>query len=293
MNGAVTPPPARLEPGRVVIEVPDLGHAQTPWRWFEIDLDHISGQALRTDPDADTLTGAHVIAMTRTTRAADLTRLLGRPRSRFITHLQYEVTSLRGGTAAAELIRDAGLEPLPATHLPEPPTNAGALHRALDLLTGLGTPLVKLAYPAPDADRVHWGVRLLTDASNRSAELALIPMGSKAGRAAALAAGSRLIWAPLRGETERWGAQELLPVLADNCSASEEGDRNGRTRQPRRARRRRRDHRCRHRPRTRRTRAHGNVRRAQRRHAGHRLQRRRRDARRSRRSHRRRDRPAR
>lgn len=118
------------------------------------------------------------------------------------------------GRRAADAIRRAGLTPLPAIHLPHSPASAAELERAVDLLTQLDASLIKLAYPAPDPRRVDWGISLL--AAGRQVELALVPMGTVTGRAAALAAGSRLIWAPPVGDGERWGADQLEPLVTSS-----------------------------------------------------------------------------
>lgn len=214
----MTPPP-RIDVDRVVLEVPHLGYARPPWRWFELDLDQIGEHRLQAAPAPRAGPGIRVSAMTRRREAATIIDHLARPRSPAVTHLQYEVADLDNGRRAADAIRRAGLTPLPAIHLPHSPDNAAELERAVDLLTQLDAPLIKLAYPAPDQHHVDWGISLL--ASGRQVELALVPMGTMTGRAAAVAAGSRLIWAPPVSDGERWGADQLEALATPSISIDE------------------------------------------------------------------------
>jgi hypothetical protein len=204
--------PAHIGPGQVVAEVPHPGHARPPWRWFELDLDRISPRDLATSLPEDLAAGhLHVSGRTRHHQPDLIRRRLAG--SQALTHVQFEARQAATARRSAALIRDAGLAPLPAIHLPHPPASAGELHRAAGLLTGLNVPLVKLAYPAPDRARVHWGTRMLASWNHPGTALALIPMGTTAGRAAALAAGSALIWAPPLSDGERWSTGQLLPLL--------------------------------------------------------------------------------
>ena len=208
--------PAHLRPGQVVAEIDSLSDARPPWRWFELDLDR--GWPLNQHAGlSETVTGPHlhVIGMTR----HHLPELF-RSRiawARALTHVQFEVRDPATARRAVAIISAAGLTPLPAIHLPGVPASAADLHQAADLLTGLDAPLVKLAYRAPDPVRAAWGVTMLTSWNHPHTALALIPMGTESGRAAALAAGSALIWAPRYGDGERWTTTELLPVLSESA----------------------------------------------------------------------------
>lgn len=211
------PPPPPLDIERVVAEIPHPGCAALPWRWFEIDLDRVPDPALLCDPPpAPSDPGRRVSGMTRHWRPERIARLLERPRTPALTHVQFEARHTADARRAADAVRAAGLIPLPAAHLSRPP-GPGELLRALEMLCALGAPLVKLAYPAPTPRHVHMGTALLTaHRSGGHPELALVPMGTLTGRAAAVAAGSRLLWAPPHREADRWGADELLPLLTDN-----------------------------------------------------------------------------
>ncbi len=166
--------------------------------------------------------------MTRTRRPSLVRHHLARAAGTSLTCIQFEAAD-PGARHTAELIRGSGLTPMPAIHLGRPPVTASELLRSLDILMKLDAPLVKLAYPAPDRDRIEWGLRLLAEYSalHPGTELALIPMGTRAGRAAAFAAGSRLLWAPLHPDGERWTASRLQPGLSP-CGPSSR--RPGRTR---------------------------------------------------------------
>lgn len=204
--------PAHIDAGQVVAEVPHPGHARPPWRWFELDLDRICPRDLAASLPEGFATGhVHVSGMTRHHQPE---RILHRITcSGALTHVQFEAGQAAAARRSAAIIRDAGLVPLPAIHLPHPPASASDLNRAASLLASLAVPLVKLAYPAPDQVRVHWGIRMLTTWDQPATALALIPMGTTAGRAAAVAAGSALIWAPPRSDGERWSTAQLLPLL--------------------------------------------------------------------------------
>ncbi|MEV7869591.1 hypothetical protein AB0P17_26650 [Streptomyces sp. NPDC088124] len=203
--------PSAIDPERVVLEVPHLGHAQTPWRWFEIDLDHITDRDLLCTPRGSQRIRAS--AMTRHHRPEAVARHLARPRGTALTHVQFEVRDRREARRTTALIRAAGLSPLPAIHLSEPPHGIDDLRRPLALLAGLGAELIKLAFLAPGARHIAAGISLITEPGSLEAELALVPMGTPEGRAAAYAAGSRLIWVPPQPDGERWTAGQLLPRL--------------------------------------------------------------------------------
>ncbi|AXG79239.1 hypothetical protein DVK44_18005 [Streptomyces paludis] len=195
----------------MVLEVPHLGHARPPWRWFEIDLDHITDHDLiRTPPTTHPVRAS---AMTRHHEPEAIARHLARPRSSAVTHVQFEVRNLGEARRTTELIRAAGLIPLPAIHCSEPPRDTDDLRRPIALLADLGAPLIKLAYPALDPPHIAAGIAILTEPRAFAAELALIPMGKPEGRAAAYGAGSRLIWAPPQPDGERWTADQLFPRL--------------------------------------------------------------------------------
>jgi hypothetical protein len=218
--------PARIDPGQVIVEVPHLGRARPPWRWFELDLDHAPRRDLRAGLRGDM--AAHpvrVSGMTRHHQPDPIGRRITRGAA--LTHIQFEACHPAAARRAARLITEAGLTPLPAIHLPQSPGSADDLRRLAGILADLDAPLVKLAYPAPDPVRVRWGTELLTSWDHPGTALAVIPMGTTSGRAAALAAGSALIWAPLRGDGERWGASQLLPLLAGRATAfPHQGDRH-------------------------------------------------------------------
>jgi hypothetical protein len=204
--------PAHIEPGRVVAEVPHPGRARRPWRWFELDLDRICPRDLAVSLPGDLAAGhVHVIGMTRHHQPERIRPQLAG--GQVLTHVQFEAPQAAAARRSAALLRDTGLVPLPAIHLPHPPASAGELHRAASLLTSLNVPLVKLAYPAPDRARVHWGTMMLSTWNHPATALALMPMGTTAGRAAALAAGSALIWAPPHSDGERWSVGQLIPLL--------------------------------------------------------------------------------
>jgi hypothetical protein len=208
-------PPRHVSVDRVVVEVPDLSHATPPWRWFELDLDQASDDslAIRLPP---ALTGiAKVSGMTRAGSPSTVQARIARAADASLTHIQFEAGS-PGARHAARLIRASGLTPMPAIHLGRQPAAASELLRSLDTMVELGAPLVKLAYPAPDRDSIEWGLSLLAQSRRLypGTELALIPMGTRAGRAAALAAGSRLLWAPLQPDGERWAASLLQARLS-------------------------------------------------------------------------------
>ncbi|MEV7426852.1 hypothetical protein [Streptomyces sp. NPDC091212] len=204
--------PSTIDPERVVLEVPHLGHARPPWRWFEIDLDHISDHDLiRTPPTTQSVRAS---AMTRHHEPEAVARHLARPRSPAITHVQFEVRDLGEARRTTELVTAAGLLPLPAIHRSERPRDTEDLRRPIALLAALRAPLIKLAYPAPDPPHIAAGISILSEPRALGAELALIPMGTPEGRAAAYTAGSRLIWAPTQPDGERWSADQLLPRIA-------------------------------------------------------------------------------
>ncbi|MBH1938934.1 hypothetical protein I5Q34_32535 [Streptomyces sp. AV19] len=205
----MTTPPA-FDADRMVLEIEHCGHAVPPWRWFEIDLDHITVAGLQHDvPQA--ITGARVSAMTRHHQAEPIAALLARDRTRHLTHLQFEATGNHSARTVATLAWDQGLVPLPARHLDQPPDD-GELARLAGQLAGLGTPLIKIAYPAPLPAHVDAAVQLLTRWDHTTTALALIPMGTRSGRAAAHAAGSRLMWVPPWPQHDRWGPSDHLPL---------------------------------------------------------------------------------
>ncbi|MEU5417822.1 hypothetical protein [Streptomyces sp. NPDC020667] len=209
--------PPMFDADRMVLEIPHCGHATAPWRWFEVDLDHLTAPDLRQDlPHA--AAGARVSAMTRHQQAEPIAVLLSRDRTGHLTHLQFEAADDRHARTTVAVIRDQGLVPLPARHLTRPPA-AGELPRLADQLASLGAPIIKIAYPAPATAHVDEAVRLLTSWDHTTTALALIPMGSRRGRAAAHAAGSRLMWIPPRSTHDRWGpADHQPPIPTDHPS---------------------------------------------------------------------------
>ncbi|MEV4505409.1 hypothetical protein [Streptomyces klenkii] len=201
--------PPVFDADRMVLEIPHCGHAKPPWRWFEVDLDQLTPTALRHDLPA-AAAGAQLSAMTRHQQAEPITVLLARDRTKHVTHLQFEATGDRHAHAAVSMVRDQGLVPLPARHLSRPPT-ASELARLADRLASLGAPIIKIAYPALFPAHVDEAVRLLERWDHTTTALALIPMGSRRGRAAAHAAGSRLMWIPPRPTRDRWGPADHQP----------------------------------------------------------------------------------
>jgi hypothetical protein len=202
---------------QVIVELAHLGQARPPWRWFEINLDHISpADLLRGVPREVAAHGpVRANAMTRQHEPALIRTHLARGRAPGITHVQYHVQDARTAEHVAQLVREQGLIPLPSIHLDSPPTARADLQAAIDLLARLGEPLVKLAYPAPGIEHLRWGLDAFTAFRQPATELVIVPMGTLRGRAEAVAASSRLIWVLPVCDGDQWGADQLLPVTQE------------------------------------------------------------------------------
>jgi hypothetical protein len=200
-----------VDPDRIVVEVESVTDIGPPWKWFEVDMD---------DPRTGRLparAAGSELRVSAMTCVADLDHLAGvvrRVRGTIVTHLQFPVDSVESATRGITMIDDAGIVPLPMIHRDDPPAGIDELATAIDLLAQLPAPIIKLAYFAPAEIHVDWGLQLLTSFRHPTSVLALVPMGTLAGRAAAYQAGSRLMWVPWRGEPDRLGADQLVGLLA-------------------------------------------------------------------------------
>jgi hypothetical protein len=205
-------PLTAVDPERIVVEVESLAEIGPPWKWFEIDMDSPATGAPPREPGAGA--GFRISAMTTVPGLDNLAGIISRSRGTIVTHLQFPVDAVEQGRRGVEMIDEAGIVPLPMIHRDDPPAGIDELAAAIDLLAQLRAPIIKLAYSAPAEIHVDWGVRLLRSFRHDSSELAIVPMGTAAGRAAAYNAGSRLMWVPPRGDVDRIGADQLAPLLA-------------------------------------------------------------------------------
>lgn len=200
-----------VDPDRIVVEVDSVADIGPPWTWFEVDMDSPRTGPL---PPRGAGTEFRVSAMTCVADLDHLVEVIRRSRGTIVTHLQFPVDAVESATRGIAMIADAGIIPLPMIHRDDPPGSFDELAGAIDLLAQLPAPIIKLAYLAPAEIHVEWGVRLLTSFRHATSALAVVPMGTVAGRAAAYQAGSRLMWVPQRGGADRIGADQLVPLLA-------------------------------------------------------------------------------
>jgi hypothetical protein len=194
-----------MKPGfeleNLVCEV-DRVPGQGACRWYELDLD--------ARPDRIDLAGgavaARVIAATRRMNVRELEQAVRRLESSVVTHVQFETPDdALTARRMSHLVVAAGRRPLPARHLDRPPANRQVLVSYAERLAGLDGEIVKLVYPAVDAEHVEMGLEML--ATWVGPALSLTPAGTRQSRVAAALAGSRLVYAPMRHTGDRMSAR--------------------------------------------------------------------------------------
>ncbi|MFI1996439.1 hypothetical protein [Actinoplanes sp. NPDC020271] len=185
----------------LVCEVPSLD-AAPGFRWYEIDGD--DADAVRAAGGGASAGGEVIVATRR--EASAIHEMLPTATGGPATHLQFEIGNGKSGQAAVVAVRDRGLTPIPACHLAATPSTFSHLRRVGEDLAALGSPIVKVVFPASEDRHVRWAEQLLQDWPHDQVGLSLTPAGHRQGRVRAALAGSRLVFAPLVSTSERMSA---------------------------------------------------------------------------------------
>ncbi|MFG1838763.1 hypothetical protein ACGFH8_10060 [Micromonospora sp. NPDC049175] len=205
----------------LVCEVPSLG-AAPGFRWYELDGDDAGVMRASRERGATPEDGASVVVATRH-GAARVIEALPTIGAAAATHVQFEVSGHARDAAALDAVRDHGLTPIPACHLPAAPSRRGHLKDRAERLAALGAPVVKVVYPALNARHVGWAEELLREWPHERVGLSLTPAGHRQGRLRAALAGSRLVFAPLTTTAERMSAYWYRDLVVATGPGSENG----------------------------------------------------------------------
>jgi hypothetical protein len=204
----------------LVCEVPTTG-AASGFAWYELDAD--DPDVVRSFAASVRPAPARVIAATRRGAAGTADELIPELSGDAITHVQFEAVDVPRSRVTVDALGTIGIDALPACHLDAAPARPDLLRAAAERLAVLGTDLIKLVFPATEAQHLRWAEELLQQWPHQDVGLSLTPAGSRQGRLRAALAGSRLVFAPLTGTAERmsayWYREMVTEPAADRLGA--------------------------------------------------------------------------